>query len=179
MKRMNARRHSGAALAEGVAALWLIVSITAASVSLLINSGMSMFYKQKIAFCAMETATYTAGQRMDVDRLARGEEFAREIVKGMGLAVHNATIDIKETTVKDAPAISVRISIANLPLLHGEGGILPFSITIADQAVAIRHATPEAYVWLTNNAKMSGYLIPVTRIPAGGPNATGLPVIIP
>lgn len=179
MKRINSRNNRGAVLAEGVAATWLIVTIAAASVSLLINSGMSMFYKQKIAFCAMETAIYTAGLKMDVDKPAKGEEFAREIIKGMGLAVHNATIEIEETNIKDAPAVSVKISIANLPLLHGDGMMLPFSITIADQAVALKHASPEAYVWLTNQPKMSGFLIPVTRVPPNGPNSTGLPIIIP
>jgi len=138
-----------------------------------------MFYKQKIAFCAMETAIYTSGLKMDVDKVAKGEEFARELIKGMGLAVHNATIEIEEINIKDAPAISVKISCANLPLLHGEGGLMPFSITIGDQAVALKRANPEGYVWLTNNPKMSGYLIPVTRIPPGGPGSTGLPVIIP
>ncbi len=179
MNRVKVRSRRGAVLLEGVAAIWLIVTVSVVSISLLINSGMSMFYKQKIAFVAMETAIYTAGLKMNVDKVATGEEFAKQMLNGMGMSVQNAKIEIKETMVMDAPAISAQISLSKLPLLQGSGGMLPFSITLADKAVAIKHATPEAYVWLSNSSKMSPYLFPVVRVPPGGPNSVGLPVVVP
>lgn len=179
--RFHVRRNqTGAVLAEGVVSIWLIVTVVVASISLLINTGMSMFYKQKIAFIAMQTATYAAQLKLADDRQARGETYAKSLIKTMGLPVINSEITIKELVVEGAPSIEVAITLANLPLFHGpESGMLPFSVTLGDKAVAIRQQAPEAYVWLNNNPKMSGYLLPVVRMPAGGVNQSGLPVVIP
>ncbi|MBX3073577.1 hypothetical protein KF728_22425 [Candidatus Obscuribacterales bacterium] len=179
-KNMRGRNQRGAALAEGVVALWLIVSITVASISLLINSGMSMFYKQKIAYVAMQTATYTAQLKMNEDKRTRGEEVGRSLLGAMGFNAAQAEIDIKEITVEGAPSIQVDITCKNLPLFHGtEAGMMPFSVTLGDSATCIKQQAPEAYVWLNNNPKMSGYLIPVVRMPPGGVGSSGLPYVIP
>lgn len=178
----NARRirnRSGAVLAEGVVSLWLIVVITVAAVSLLTNSGMSCFYKQKISFIAMQTAIYVAGLPMDADKRTKGEEMAKNLISTMGMNPRSADVQVKEITVQGAPAVSVKVVMANLPLLQGEGGMLPLSVTLGDEAVAIKHRPPEAYIWLTNNQKISGYLFPVVRVPPGGAQGAGLPVVIP
>jgi carbon starvation protein CstA len=179
-KNLRGRKQYGAALAEGVVALWLIVSITVASISLLINSGMSMFYKQKIAYVAMQTATYTAQMKMHEDKKAKGEELAKKLLGSMGFNTAQADVQVSEVTIEEAPCIKVEITVANLPLFHGtEAGMMPFSVTLGDSAVAIKQQAPEAYVWLSNNPKMSGYLIPVVRLPPGGVSASGLPYVIP
>ncbi|HZT35520.1 MAG TPA: hypothetical protein VFA15_06350 [Nitrososphaera sp.] len=175
----KSRSRSGAVLAEGVVSLWLIIVITVAAVSLLTNAGMSIFYKQKISFIAMQTAIYTAGLPMNVDRRTSGEAMAKKLITSMGMSERNAEIQIKDTTVEGAPAVSVRITIANLPLLQGQGGMLPLSVTLGDEATAINNRSPEAYIWLNNHPKMSGYLIPVVRLPPGGVQAAGLPVVTP
>jgi len=179
-KNFRGRDQHGAALAEGVVSLWLIISIAVASICLLVNSGMSMFYKQKIAYVAQQTATYTAQMKMNEDKKTKGEEVAKKLLAAMGFQTMNAEIDIKEETIEDAPCISVSITLKNLPLFQGsEPGMMPFSVTLGDKAVAIRQQSPEAYVWLSNNPKMSGYLIPVVRLPPGGVSASGLPYVIP
>ncbi len=174
------RNQTGAVLAEGVVSIWLIVTVVVASISLLINSGMSMFYKQKIAFIAMQTASYTAQLKTSEDRQTKGETFARMMIKTMGLPVINSEITIKEVAIEGAPSMEVAITLTNLPLFHGpESGMLPFTVTLGDKAVAVRQQAPEAYVWLNNNPKMSGYLLPVVRMPPGGVNQSGLPIVIP
>lgn len=179
-KNLRGRNQRGAALVEGVVALWLIVSITVASISLLINSGMSMFYKQKIAYVAMQTATYTAQLKMNEDKQTRGDEIARSLLGTMGFNLGQVEVEVKEITVADAPSVRVDITCKNLPLFHGtEAGMMPFSVTLADSATCIKQQAPEAYVWLNNNPKMSGYLIPVVRMPPGGVSASGLPYVIP
>jgi len=179
-RKGHGRSKQGAALVEGVASLWLIVSITVASISLLINSGMSMFYKQKIAYVAMQTATYTAQMKMNEDKTSRGEELAKSLLSKMGFNVAQTEVDIKEISVEGAPSIQVDITCKNLPLFHGtEAGMMPFSVTLGDSATCIKQQAPEAYVWLNNNPKMSGYLIPVVRMPPGGVGASGLPYVIP
>ena len=177
---LRARNQRGAVLAEGVVAIWLIVSISVASISLLINSGMSMFYKQKIAYVAMETATYTAQLKMNENKIDKGEALAKKMLELIGLPSHNADIEVKEETIDDAPCITVSITVKNLPLFQGsEPGMIPFAVTLAERAVAIKQSKPEAYVWLNNNPKMSGFLIPVVRMPPGGVGASGLPYVIP
>lgn len=179
-KTFRGRKQRGAALAEGVVALWLIISITVAAISLLINSGMSMFYKQKIAYVAMQTATYTAQMKMHEDKKTQGEALAKKLLQTMGFNTSQADVQVKETTIDGAPCVQVDITIANLPLFHGtEAGMMPFSVTLGDSAVCIKQQAPEAYVWLSNNPKMSGYLIPVVRLPPGGVSASGLPYVIP
>lgn len=179
-KNFPSRNQRGAVLAEGVVAIWLIISITVAAVSLLINSGMSMFYKQKISYVAMQTATYTAQLKMNEDKVGKGEAAAKKMLEAMGFSTVNSEIEIKEENIEDAPCISVSITLKNLPLFQGsEPGMMPFSVTLGDKAIAIKQQKPEAYVWLNNNPKMSGFLIPVVRLPAGGVGASGLPYVIP
>lgn len=180
LKKSRVRNRQGAVMAEGVVVIWLIVSIAVASICLLVNSGMSMFYKQKIAFVAMQTASYTAQLKMSENKRERGEAIARNLLQTMGLPVRDAEIDIKEENIEGAPCISCRITVSKLPLMQGsEPGMMPFSITLGDQAVALRQQSPEAYVWLSNNPKMSGFLIPVVRMPPGGVAQSGLPYVIP
>lgn len=174
------RNQRGAVMAEGVVSLWLIITITVASISLLINSGMSMFYKQKIAYVAMQTATYTAQLKVGDDKVTKGQELAKKLLTAMGFSTANAEIIVKEEIIEDAPCVIVEITLANLPLFQGpEPGMMPFSVTLGDKAVAIKNQRPDAYVWLSNNAKMSGYLFPVVRMPPNGPQATGLPYVAP
>lgn len=179
IKLKRARNQSGAALAEGVVSLWLVVVITVAAVSLLTNSGMSIFYKQKISFIAMQTALYTAHLKMNEDKVGKGEAFAKNMITSMGMPARNAEIIVREMNIEDAPSISVKITIANLPLLQGDGGMMPLSVTLGDEAIAIKQQSPEAYVWLNNNPKMSPFLIPVVRMPANGVQGCGLPYVIP
>jgi hypothetical protein len=140
---------------------------------------MSMFYKQKISYIAMQTATYTAYLPVSADKKNAGETFARKLIESMGMSIANADIQIREENIEDAPAVVVEITISKLPLIHSEGGMLPFNITLGDRAIALKQRSPEAYVWLNNNAKMSGFLIPVVRMPPGGVGACGLPYVIP
>ena len=117
---------------------------------------------------------------MNEDKVGKGEAAAKKMLEAMGFSTVNSEIEIKEENIEDAPCISVSITLKNLPLFQGsEPGMIPFSVTLGDKAIAIKQQKPEAYVWLNNNPKMSGFLIPVVRLPAGGVGASGLPYVIP
>lgn len=60
------RRAHGAALVEGVISLVMITIGTVAAVTLLVNAGMTTYYKEKIGFVANQCATYAARDRKSV-----------------------------------------------------------------------------------------------------------------
>jgi Flp pilus assembly protein TadG len=171
--KLNRRR--GAALVEGVIALAMIIMGTVGAVLLLVNTGMSMYYKQKLGFIASEAAMYAAVLSQTDDVEVKGSETARALLQAMGFNPSRCDVKVSVTTVDDKPAIKVTIT-TDLKMF-GKGDILPGSINIQDTAVALRGTTPDTLIWFRRNPQVSGYLLPVIRIPPDGPGSLGLPVI--
>jgi hypothetical protein len=63
--------------------------------------------------------------------------------------------------------------------LFGPGDVLPGTINLEDSAVVLRNGAPTGLLWMNNNAKFSGYLIPAIKVPPSGPNSLGMPLYIP
>ena len=179
-KRRGKRRirgwERGAALAEGVAAIALVITITIAALGLLTNSGMSMYYKQKLAFVSTQTAMYAA-TRTDVTEL-ECKQIAEGVAMASGLSSKALDVKLEDTNVSGKPAIKLTVVAKNLPLL-ATVDYLPGFISLKDSATALKQKKVDAYMWLNRNPRMSGYLIPIMTMPAGGVNSLGLPYVTP
>jgi Flp pilus assembly protein TadG len=170
------KRNSGAALVEGVIALMMIIMGTVGAVLLMVNTGMSMYYKQKLSFVAQQAASYIALLSAADDIEVKGEDTSRALMQAMGMDPNRCTVHIELTTVQDLPAVSV--TLATDVKLFGKGDVLPLSIKIQDTAVAIKGSTPDTLLWLRRVPPVRDYLIPVIAIPPGGPARYKIPVVL-
>lgn len=172
------RSTSGAALVEGVVALCLITMGTVVAVTLLVNTGMSTYYKEKLGFIANQAAIYAASIPPSEDIVTSTKPVVQDLLLKMGLPASQFKLTGMHTDVAGKPAVSVTIAISALPLF-GDGQLLPLSISLQDTAVTMRSTAPQAYLWFNRNPRVSGYLIPVVRVPPDGVSSIGLPCIIP
>lgn len=175
------RRHRGqcgAALAEGAASLIILTVGTVCAVLLLTNAGMSTYYKGKLGFIANQCAVYAASLNPGDDLKTKTETYAKTLVAGMGFPTQGCRVKLSEQPVEDRSGVKVTISLSGLQLFGG-GDILPTKIAMEDSALATRSGTPNAFIWMNRNPKMSAFLIPVVRVPPNGPGVFGLPVYSP
>lgn len=172
------RSNSGAALVEGVISLVLITIGTVAAVTLLVNAGMSTYYKEKMGFVCNQCAVYASSLSPSDDAQGKTENMARSLLKAMGMPTQSVKVKVDEQPVEDRTGIKVTLSVNGFGLF-GSGDILPTSIALQDSAIALRNGSPSGYLWMNNNPKFSGYLIPVLKVPPGGPNSLGMPLYIP
>jgi len=149
---------------------------TMAAVALLVNSGMSTFYKEKLGFITNQVALQV-GMNPQMDDMSV-RELARDMLNQMAIPTNDLKVSRKETTVYGRPGIAVTIQAGNLPMF-GNGQILPLNITLQDKAVALVSPTPagaDAYL-LSSRGTSAGYLVPLVRIPANGLGAISLPIV--
>jgi len=172
------RTRSGAALVEGVVSLVLITIGTVAAMTLLVNAGMSTYYKEKMGFVSNQCATYAASLSPSDDLQAKTEAMARGLLKAMGMPTQALKVTVEEKTIEDRVALKVTLAVSGFGLF-GSGDIIPTSISLQDTSVAMRNGTPSGYLWMNNNVKFSGYLFPVIKVPPAGPNSLGMPLYIP
>ncbi len=175
---VRARSRRGAVMVEAVAGMGLIIVCTVTSLGLLVNAGMSTYYKEKISFIANQTAQYAVSLGPGDDVQAKSEECAKGLLKALGLPSEGCKVKVELKTVADMNAISVTVLAQNLPLLANVQ-MLPTSIAMQDTGVALKRGVADTYLWMNYNPKLSGYLIPVVRIPGAGPQSLGLPVAVP
>lgn len=174
------RRRSahGAALVEGVVSLVMITIGTVAAVTLLVNAGMSTYYKEKIGFIANQCATYAASLSPGDDPEGKTSLLAKKLVAAMGMPSNAVTIKVAEMPIEDRVGLKVTLTVGGLGMF-GSGDIMPKVLSMQDSAVALRNGSPSGYLWMNNNPKFSGYLIPVLKVPPSGPNSLGMPLYIP
>lgn len=149
--KIKQRTNRGSGIIEGVTGLWVVVSGTVAAVLLLVNVGMSTFYKEKIAFVTNNCATFAAskaswggaykpGSNPDQVREAT-IDMAAKLLKKMGLPQAQ-----KVTVEEDAGTITVSIEVSSLALI-GKVAYLPSSLTMKDVATAaIPDNTPPGFL---------------------------------
>jgi hypothetical protein len=151
---------------------------TVAAVTLLVNAGMSTYYKEKIGFIANQCATYAASLSPGDDPEGKTSLLAKKLVAAMGMPSNAVTIKVAEMPIEDRVGLKVTLTVGGLGMF-GSGDIMPKVLSMQDSAVALRNGSPSGYLWMNNNPKFSGYLIPVVKVPPSGPNSLGMPLYIP
>lgn len=172
------RKDSGAALVEGVMGLWLVITGTVLAITILVNTGMSTYYKEKLGFISNQCAAYAATLPPGEDIPTKVEPVARDLLNALGMANTGCKVKAEERAIQDRTAIKITVAVNGLKLF-GPGDVLPGTINLEDSAVVLRNGAPTGLLWLNNNAKFSGYLIPAIKVPPSGPNSLGMPLYIP
>ena len=178
--RVSRKRSARAAvLAEGVVALWMVTVGVVAGVTLLINSGMYVFYKEKIAYIGDQAAQVAANMPVGDYSRAKTLQMVKEMMDSMGMPSTNVEVTLSSGKIIDRPAINLEIKINNLPLF-GNGDYCPIKIGLDEKATAICKgaAFADGYMIL-RNPRMGGYIVPVIRMPNNGQNGLDAPLIAP
>ncbi len=170
------RKTNGAVLVEGVVSLCLMIAATMVAVSFLVSSGMMVYYKQKLGFVADQVA-HQVGLMPNMDDMTM-QEITRDMLAHIEISTADLKVTRKDTTIYGRPAVEVTVYNGKLPLFSNVD-FLPMSIAMQDKGVAL--VTPnatgaEAYYWNTKG-RMASYLVPLVKIPPGGPNFSTVPVI--
>jgi hypothetical protein len=177
-KSQRCRGAHGAALVEGVISLVMITIGTVAAVTLLVNAGMTTYYKEKIGFVANQCASYAASLSPGDDLEGKTGALARKLVAAMGMPNNAVQLKVVEVPIEDRVGLKITLGVGGLGMF-GSGDILPKVVSMQDTAVALRNGSPSGYLWMNNNPKFSGYLIPVVKVPPAGPSSLGMPLYIP
>lgn len=165
-------------MVEGVMGLWLIITGTVLAITILVNTGMSTYYKEKIGFIANQCGIYASSLPPGEDMTTKVEDMARGLVNALGMANSGVKVKVEEKAVADRTAVKITVAVNGLKLF-GPGDVLPGTINLEDSAVVIKNGAPTGLLWLNNNAKFSGYLIPAIKVPPSGPASVGMPLYIP
>ncbi len=179
MKNSKLRRPAtGAALAEGVVSLWLIISGTVLAVGLLVNTGMSTFYKEKLGFVTNQVAMTVAAQSDPAQAEEKAKTTTKALFTAMGMSFQDCVVKVKAESIDSQPAVGVTVTIKMPLMLIGQADIFPGAITITDKAVVLLRArAPDAYLWMSRSPALAPYIIPLHLIPPTGLGGLGVPVI--
>jgi hypothetical protein len=135
------RTATGSGIVEGTVALWLIILGVVGGTLLLINTGIAMYYKQKLSFITHEAA-HAAVDQMVWNNGYRPFVTEQDVVK----STKNRLIDIaKKMGLPQPSKIDVTVSATDITVtatltgmqLMGNGALLPGSISLSDTAVAL------------------------------------------
>jgi hypothetical protein len=172
-------RERGAVLAEGVAALWMITIGVVCGVTLLINCGMSTYYKEKMGFIANQAATYASCLPGGSDVREKTVAVVKGLLTDMKMPTNDYSVKVAATAIDGHPAVSVEIRINNLPLF-GNGDYLPLKIGLVEKATALGKGAgaAEAFLW-SPKPRLSPYIIPMYVMPPNGVRGVDVPVISP
>jgi len=175
LNKRNGRLPHGAALVEGVVALMLVIGTTVGACLLLTNIGMSIYYKEKLSFVANQCALYARYIPGSEDAEVRTSELAKSLLKSMGVKPSRCDCKVKDTTVEGVPGISVTLNAFDLHLF-GNGELLPGTVSLQDTAVVLKGAAPDTLLWFPRNPMVSGFVLPVIKLPPDGVGSLGMPV---
>ena len=171
------RDTRGAALVEGVLALCLVTVGTMVAVSFLVNSGMMVYYKQKLAFVCAQVATQAAAKPQMDDMVV--DQMARDFLTQMGLPTKDLKVTRTLVSVCGRPAVNILIQNGRMPLFSNVNvDFLPVTIGVQDSATAIISPYPSgADAYYMPRGRINGYVVPLIRIPGNGSRFPGMPVL--
>jgi hypothetical protein len=160
---------------EGVLALCMVTAGTMVAVSFLVNSGMMIYYKNKLGFISSQVALQAANKPQMEDMEV--EQMAKDLLTQMGLPTKDLKVTRKAVSIYGRPAVKVIIENGRMPLFSNID-FLPATIGVQDSATAIISPYPSgADAYYMPRGRISGYVVPLVRIPAGGPRFGDMPLL--
>lgn len=148
---LRARRPNGQALVEGVIALALIIAGTVGAVLLMTNVGLSLFFKEKLAFCGNQAAQVAFSMRGNPNVQAETTTFVRELLPKLGVRPDDLSVTV-DSNVTVAGRQAVSVTIGNACSLLGGGSIIPTKVTLSDTSTATSSSSG------TGSSDAQGYL---------------------
>src|SRR5262245_28409097 len=126
--------QNGAVLVEGVVALVLIISGTVLATLLLVNSGLSTYYKEKLGFVANQASQFAFQIPQNQDPKPLTTAFVLDLMNQMGLPAEKTQVTT-DNTIKVSGVRGVKVTIkADLKLI-GKGDVLPLTIPLTETAI--------------------------------------------
>lgn len=139
MKRKG-RKTNAAALVEGVVSLAMVIGGVILGVLLLVNIGISMYYKQKLGLVSSHVARYVATQDPNDGNLGTNAQAqATSIANAMSLP------NVQVTTINLNHPDFVTVTVNMSGVLIGKGDVIPTAINISDTASVSKSANPIGY----------------------------------
>lgn len=162
------RSCQGSGIVEGVVGLVIVMGGLILAILLMVNTGMAMYLKGKVAFLAQQTARHATG--LQASQLqSESTAFAKELAARMGMDKDSTNIEVATCTVSGEEAIEVKISSSTGTF----GGVdfLPKTVAMNDSAVAVIE---------DGGSGTYGYLaVPVTSGPGTNSADVYVPVVRP
>ncbi len=134
MKALRSLRNSKGQLMASVD-LMILIPATLVLLLFLLNAGVAMYYKQKVAFISIEAARYAAGLSDPNTAAAKTTEFVKALVREMGISCTAENVEVKKTSLAGRPGATVRVQLIGLTMI-GNGWILPSVIPMEDTSSA-------------------------------------------
>jgi hypothetical protein len=129
------RNNRGSGLIEGVFGLMMIISGTTLATVLLINSGTSILFKNKISLVASQAAQYAAAHQSDPNLEPETEAFVESLMPAVGLTPYGLNVTVTATELNGVQG--QQVSVTNRFLLCSTcGGVFPKQIQLADTEFA-------------------------------------------
>lgn len=157
------RRQNGVGMVEGVMGLVLMFSVIVLGIVLFINIGLLSYYQNKIGMLTDHAASYAASlgswqgvvtPNLTDDRLSQQTKLL--VDKALGEMGFPTGKDVSVKAQQLAGMVRVSITVRNVRL-SGSGNILPFSVTLADSAVATLDNDRAPMVATINGVRVPAY----------------------
>lgn len=175
-RKRSIRTETGQTM--GVADLLIIVPVTVLAILLLLNIGVSMYFKSKLGFIASQAATFAAAQvsaSPSVDPTPKTKALVIALLKAMGLPFGTTSVGVTPFTAAGQKAVSVQI-VDDFPLFGSATKVFPVKIKLQDNASAVVPDTSVPTMWFPIGGPVSTQfvLIPVLGVaPQGQPQPPG------
>ncbi|HEY9677287.1 MAG TPA: hypothetical protein V6C76_04735 [Drouetiella sp.] len=133
-KRIRSQRGQG--LVEGAVACCMIFSSGIAATLLLLNSGTTMFFKDKLSHCTHLATQFAAAHQGDDGLQSETSEFVKEIMPQMGLQANGLQVTVKPVAINATSG--VQVTVTNSFPVFGGVRFLPTEVAISDS---------ECHIW--------------------------------
>ena len=133
-RRSKARSGRGQGIVEGVVGLVIVIGGGVLASLLLVNTGVSAFYKERIGYVTQKAADFAAIKYGNEGAESATKAFTSDLLKASGLP-DLGDFSIEKISVGGQDAVRVNVTVAGL-VLFGSGDVLPKTISLQDHAVS-------------------------------------------
>ena len=127
-----ARNQRGSLIAEGAAGMVFVTIGVVCSILLLVNAGLSFYYKEKLGFVCDQSARFAASKDQST-READTKKYVEELVKAIGLPADQLSVQIKDTDIMGAKHVGVHVE-ANFGLIS-DGRVIPGFLRLGEDSL--------------------------------------------
>jgi hypothetical protein len=124
----------GAALAEGVIGLAIVIGGLVLAIILMVNVGESLLIKNKLSLITSQAAQFAAGRPDQNPPVVETAAFVKDLMKQLGIGTGNPQTTVQSTTVNGEPGFKVTV-VDNFPTFGKFFG--PF-FRLQDSAIAVQ-----------------------------------------
>ncbi|MGH9554034.1 MAG: hypothetical protein ACRD3W_31940, partial [Terriglobales bacterium] len=153
-----ARSRKGQMIAT--ADLCIMIPCTILCFFFLTNTGLSVYYKNKLSFVADQTVLYTAAHLSGMSNSNEVVAFATEMFKKMNVPASNITVKVVKGTINNTPTLGITLT-ADFDLIQGSP--LPYKIRLAETTLTANEIVGQVAVKVFSGQTMQTVYLPAGR----------------